>query len=451
MISAFGPIGDSAIISLTQSSQRFALGTLAAQNPAIRLIALNASQQAWYVKFGDSAVTVSVSDGMRAVPASRNAPLVLPVPAGATHVAILAEGATGDAQISYGGYLYGEFTPIGASSVITVTQSAQLVALPTLGAIGPCIRLVSKNPSITSLWVKLGNSGVVGSLTTSMKVQPGSVDSPTYIPVTAGQTHLSIFCEGVGGDVVLTGGDLNALSVPQLLSILGFRGNDPFTKILLHLDGTDASTSFPDTNFGGSTRTWTAAGNAQIDTAQSKFGGASLLLDGTGDFISAPDSADFALGSSDWTVDAWFNCVGLSTTGGNICGQGNAAADAAATSFFLGRNAVNQMVLRVSDGVTVGTLDGVTSFTNLTNPGWHHVAAVRTGNVLKLFVDGVQEGGDSAFTGSVQNSAETFTVGARSAGGGSMWNGWIDEFRFSVGIARWTSNFTPPSSAYGPK
>jgi hypothetical protein len=176
-----------------------------------------------------------------------------------------------------------------------------------------------------------------------------------------------------------------------------------------------------------------------------------LLLDGTGDFISAPDSADFALGSSDWTVDAWFNCVGLTTAGGNIGGQGNAAADAASTSFFLGRNATDEMVLRVSDGTTLGTLNGTTKFTNLLNTGWHHVAAVRTGNVLKLFVDGVQEGGDSAFTGSVQNSAETFTVGARSAGGGSMWNGWIDEFRISVGVARWTANFTPPASAYGPK
>jgi hypothetical protein len=246
-------------------------------------------------------------------------------------------------------------------------------------------------------------------------------------------------------------GDPQDLTAIQALAILGFAGNDPFTKTLLHFDGADASTTITDTNFGGSAHTWTAAGNAQIDTAQSKFGGASLLLDGTGDYVSTPDHADFALGTSDWTVDAWFNCVGLTTAGGNIGGQGNAAADAAAVSFFLGRNATDEMVLRVSDGTTVGTLNGTTKFTNLLNTGWHHVAAVRTGNVLKLFIDGVQEGGDSAFTGSVQNSAETFTVGARSAGGGTMWNGWIDEFRLSVGVARWTANFTPPASPYGPK
>lgn len=198
-------------------------------------------------------------------------------------------------------------------------------------------------------------------------------------------------------------------------------------------------------------RAWTAAGNAQIDTAQSKFGGASALFDGAGDYISTPDSADFALGSNDWTVDCWFNCVGLTTAAGNICGQGDAGPTASATAFFLTRDATtNALQLRVSDGTTIGTLTGTTPFTNLLNTGWHHVAAVRTGNVLKLFVDGVQEGGDVAFTGGVPNSAEVFTIGARSNAGGTIWNGWIDEFRMSVGIARWTASFTPPTAAYDP-
>jgi hypothetical protein len=227
-------------------------------------------------------------------------------------------------------------------------------------------------------------------------------------------------------------------------------GNDSYTKVLLSFDDVDASTSFADHNEGGSDHTWTAAGNAQIDTAQSKFGGASALFDGTGDYISAPDSSDFALGSGDWTVDCWFNCVGLTTTGGNICGQGDASITASATSFFLTRNATTNIIeLRVSDGTTVGTLSGTTAFTNLLNTGWHHLAAVRSGNVLKLFIDGVQEGGNSAFTGSVPDSTQTFTIGARSDAGGTIWNGWIDEFRLSVGIARWTANFTPPTMAYG--
>jgi hypothetical protein len=209
MFSAFGPIGDSEIISLTSSSQRFAIGTTAADNPAIRLISLNPSHLAWYIRFGDNSVTVSTTNGMRSVPASQDAPLILPIPTGATHVAILAEGGeTGDAQLSFGGFSDGEFSPLGASSTIAVTQTDQAVALPTLEADDPCIRLVSTSSSITALWIKLGSGSVAGDVDTSMKVKPGSVENPVIIPVTAAQTHLSIFSDGVGGDVVLTGGGL---------------------------------------------------------------------------------------------------------------------------------------------------------------------------------------------------------------------------------------------------
>src|SRR5262245_47256258 len=58
-------------------------------------------------------------------------------------------------------------------------------------------------------------------------------------------------------------------------------GNDTYTKVLLHFNGTDASTTITDDNSGGSAHTWTAAGNAQIDTADYKFGAASGLFDGT--------------------------------------------------------------------------------------------------------------------------------------------------------------------------
>ena len=72
--------------------------------------------------------------------------------------------------------------------------------------------------------------------------------------------------------------------------------DDGYTVALLHMDGADTSTTFTDE----SGKTWTANGNAQIDTAQSVFGGASGLFDGTGDYLSASDHADWQLdGGSD--------------------------------------------------------------------------------------------------------------------------------------------------------
>lgn len=78
---------------------------------------------------------------------------------------------------------------------------------------------------------------------------------------------------------------------------------DTYTKLLLHCDGTDGSTTFSDNGVTG--HTVTANGNAQIDTAQSKFGNASGLFDGTGDYLTIPDHADWNFGTGNFTIDAW--------------------------------------------------------------------------------------------------------------------------------------------------
>lgn len=222
-------------------------------------------------------------------------------------------------------------------------------------------------------------------------------------------------------------------------------GNDSFTKVLLHGDGADASTTITDSNAGGSAHTWTARGNAQIDTAASKFGGASILFDGTGDWVDTPDSADYALGSGNFTVDFWFNWNGGSGVRGFMAGQGNAAGSIASGSFFVEHQTDN--TIRAGACVS-GVATTVTSTTTITATGWHHVAFVRTGNTLKLFLDGTQEGGNVSFSSTVNDSSDLLGVGSWGALATTTMNGWIDEFRLSVGTARWTSNFTPPTVAY---
>lgn len=221
---------------------------------------------------------------------------------------------------------------------------------------------------------------------------------------------------------------------------------DAFTKVLLHMDGADATTAFPDDS--PTPHTFTAAGNAQIDTAQSKFGGASLLCDGTGDWISAPDSADYALGAGDWTIDFWFNCNAAGGTVERLAGQCDSASTNATSSFRILRSAANVIAVSTQVGATSFAVTGTTQFTNAVNTGWHHVAFVRTGDILRLFIDGVQEGGDVAITGTVNNSAEDFAVGTTGEVTTDPWTGWIDEFRLSVGVARWTAAFTPPTLPY---
>lgn len=215
--------------------------------------------------------------------------------------------------------------------------------------------------------------------------------------------------------------------------------DDAYTKALLHMDGADASTTFTDE----SGKTWTAAGNAQIDTAQYKFGGASGLFDGTGDYISTPDHADFDVGAGDFTVELFIRFSTIS----NVNLYTKRANIGVFSPVHIGLDVGGPLYFRSSaNGTSWGVQLDWNYTTNITTGNWYHVAAVRHGNVWNLYLDGVSRASVTV-SQTVMTNVATPTIGASADGNNSM-NGWIDEFRFSKGIARWTANFTPPGYPY---
>lgn len=217
--------------------------------------------------------------------------------------------------------------------------------------------------------------------------------------------------------------------------------SDVRTKLLLHMDGVHATTIFTDSS--PAPKTFTANGNAQLDITQSKFGGASGAFDGTGDYITTPDSADFTLGAGDWTVDFWFKCDVAAGTVRHLCGQCDAAASAASTSFRIGRTAGNVIQAIACVGGVTFTVTGTTQFTSVLNNIFNHLAFVREASILRLFINGVQEGGDVAISGTVNDSSNAFSIGRAGEVVADTWLGHIDEFR-QADFARWTVPFTPP-------
>lgn len=235
----------------------------------------------------------------------------------------------------------------------------------------------------------------------------------------------------------------------------GSTGNDSFTKVLLHLNGTNGSTTITDDNAGGSAKTWTANGSAVLDTAEKEFGSASANFDDRlGNRVHAriqtPDHADFHFGSGDFTIDFWFKAP----TGSTPSGQKTLFSWGGITTkklfAILNDTTYRKVTSRVSVNGTNYTWEGSISIAD--SSGWHHYALVRTGNTLKMFIDGVNDGTNQTVSGAVDNSANDFMVGnyGDNASGdqGIAWAGWIDEFRISKGIARWTSDFTPPIVEY---
>lgn len=215
-------------------------------------------------------------------------------------------------------------------------------------------------------------------------------------------------------------------------------GNDANTKLLLHFDGADGSTTITDSS--ASARTITVVGNAQLDTAQKVFGTASLLGDGTGDYLTAPDSADWTP-AGDFTIDARIRVTSLATTTFTICCHETDADNN--YRFLVGASGALTFIVRsgASNIVNLNTGDGTIS-----TGVWYHVAIVRSGNTWTLYIDGVATGTDTD-SDAVPNFTGTFKIGGKSSTIAQSFEGWIDEFRFSS-VARWTANFAPPSGAY---
>jgi hypothetical protein len=200
------------------------------------------------------------------------------------------------------------------------------------------------------------------------------------------------------------------------------------------MNGADASTTFTDS--APSPNTFTAS-NAEIDTAQSKFGGASGLFNGTNAKITTPDNAAFDVGTGAFTIDFWVRFNALPGTVATFCGANDSA----------GTNTLQVRFNDVSNDLQC-TLAGGGAYSSSWNPSvntWYHIAIARSGTTLKFFVDGTQVGVDKSSNDNVVVTT-VFAIGSTD-NNGEWFNGWIDEFRLS-NVARWTANFTPPQSAY---
>lgn len=207
---------------------------------------------------------------------------------------------------------------------------------------------------------------------------------------------------------------------------------DPATVLLLHGESLADEKGHP----------VSAVGDAQVSVAQSKYGGSSYLFDGTGDWLSVGASPDWNLGAGDFTIDFWVNFTNPSAPNQMFIGQFGTPPQLAwmvrLAAFFL-------QVYTSEDGTTY--LGSQIAWTP-SAATWYHVAVVRSGNSLMMFVNGTQIGTTLTFARNIFPSSTPLTVGA---GGGSPsypFAGYLDEVRVSKGIARWTSNFTPPTAPY---
>lgn len=218
--------------------------------------------------------------------------------------------------------------------------------------------------------------------------------------------------------------------------------------LLVGFDGTDGATTATDESNSG--RGMTFNGGTQIDTDQKKFGSASCLFSGIGDYINVSDSDDWYW-PGEFTIEAWVRPNNSSaSTGGIACQWANDSSRSAwrlGYSYSSGTAKGFQFQMSPTGSAGDALLVSQPS-ANIDQSVFHHVAVDRdANNIVRLYVDGVMV--DSTEIVGAANVAYPMRIG-RYTGTGSSWNGWCDELRITKGVARYASNdgFSVPTEAF---
>lgn len=214
--------------------------------------------------------------------------------------------------------------------------------------------------------------------------------------------------------------------------------------LLCGFNGTDGATAFTDESTYARTATFVA--NAQLDTAQSKFGTASLLLDGTGDHVTFPDATELKLptgGSDAFCMEAW-----VRPTGGTH--KANATIFDKRPS-----SSAQEFTLELVSGVPAWSLySGGNSIMSIVSPAgaiplddWTHIAVTGSGPFYRLFVNGIMVAVGTRRAAAATNT-QVFRIGRNGFSTSRDFNGWIDEVRYVRGEAVYTNDFEVPTSAF---
>lgn len=214
-------------------------------------------------------------------------------------------------------------------------------------------------------------------------------------------------------------------------------------KMLLSMDGADGSKVFIDESPAAHGQADESL-FAEVDTAQKVFGTGSFTVAGI-NVLEYPDHADWHLAAGDFTIETWVRFT--NTTGFQVIASQYTATTQQAWVFQRGSAGDLQFVYSANG--TTNTTHGAAWSPSIDT--WYAVCAERSGSTIRLYVDGAMLGSAGSITATIFNSTALFRIGALQSGGlTSFFKGWIDEFRFTKGVARYNSDsgYTVPTSAF---
>lgn len=185
-------------------------------------------------------------------------------------------------------------------------------------------------------------------------------------------------------------------------------------------------------------------GDAKTSTSVVKYGSRALYFDSAGDYLTFTNNDTTKFGTGDFTIECWTYLISRVNGYPAIVSNYNSFTTGA-LALFAGHGSADSSKYQVASN---GTFPAIQSSTSISYNAWVHLAVVRNNNTLTLYVNGTSNG-------------TTGVTGVNYTGVGSLWYigttgdsiatgyiyGYIDDLRITKGYARYTTNFTPPTSA----
>jgi hypothetical protein len=233
--------------------------------------------------------------------------------------------------------------------------------------------------------------------------------------------------------------------------------NDANTVLLIHADGTDGITFFEDDKGVRKSATPFGTGTQNISTTQSKFGGSSIFINAsTGgsnsalNFLPPAEYSTLKWGDyTNYTIECWTYHTAWQPSGANNTGEGSSSVfqwsrQNGFTKNSFGFNEVGKMTLDYSTSSAYGGITIQESGTSGSLNTWQHIAMVKTGTSLKLYVNGTERA-----SGTISGTVDFGSGAEWPRIGQGYWGGtfYMNEFRCST-VARYSSNFTAPTEPF---
>ena len=214
-------------------------------------------------------------------------------------------------------------------------------------------------------------------------------------------------------------------------------------SLLYHFEGTAGQAQFVDSSGNGFTATVSAG--PVLSTMHKEFGASACYFNGSGYFtlpLVAGGPLDLGTSTADFTIEFWM-FAGTQSGGTGVIVYSPSPNNSPQEYLDITFDSSTGVVAMEYYGVTVASANSAVALSTGTN-----VAFVRHGGTLQCYINGVASGTSEASTGTPSLSTGTLLFGAQSTGGSEEFAGYIDEFRITKGSARYTSNYTPATSAF---